>query len=287
MRLYCLLVVAVLFLCCQAARAGGLELIVRPQIGRVVCGDPLYLEVTFINRSEATITGPIPHPDLNTIDIFLRDLNAPDSVPRRKQAAYGARADGKTVDFEPGKPVTFYWYVFLPGVGQFDDAFWAPIRGGGKISIIATYREGEVELGWTRKAEFIQVVPRDGTEMHALERIARRQDLVNADMPSDGPCPSDFGLVFLRNAKRNETETFASQIKTGELADMLQLSIRLQDIHAIPPSERESTNRLLVEWLEKQPDIMRATLIQQIRSIAERHGLLSTAKALKRVTPSR
>jgi hypothetical protein len=73
-------------------------------------------------------------------------------------------------------------------------------------------------------------------------------------------------------------------VKSGELGDLLRLTICLQDICATPPDDRDAGNRALVEWLNQQPEIKRRALAYELRSICGSYHMTSTAKAWEAIT---
>ena len=247
-----------------------LTLTIRPHVTRVVFGDPVCVEVSILTNSQE----PMPRPDGNAVEFVIRDPNDAADVTIKPLMQVAEPSQTKTVTFEPDKPGKFYFYVFLPGLKEREASFWQKALANGGVMLVCTYRDGDNVQH--RANTRVQFVPRDAEEMRALDRW-QRLTLQPEEM---GPSTGDFGIDFTRPLSRTQTAGIASQIKTGELADLLRLTIRLQDIYAKPASMREAGNRELVEWLQKQPDIMGQTLLRKCRTVAALHQMSSTVKAL-------
>ncbi len=255
------------------ANASDLEISIRPHVRRIVFGDPLYVEVTFLNRGDMILTGPLPRPDTNAFVFRVRDPNT--DSPAILQAGIGEHVEtAKTVQFEPGKPVKFYWYLFIPDLQGFDDPAWHALRRGQQITIAGQYRVGPVSVAHSR-AEYVYVDARDNAEMRALERWTKTEPMGD----SKAPGPGDFGMQFQGPLSRQQTSELAERIKSGELADLLRLTIRLQDLYAAPAESREAGFRSLDEWLSRHPDVMRETLTNHVRMILETYGMSLTLPA--------
>jgi hypothetical protein len=100
---------------------------------------------------------------------------------------------------------------------------------------------------------------------------------------STGPLGSDFGLRFLEPLVRQQVLQALETFKKGELADLLQLTLQMQDLYALPEPERGTGNQKLASWLQKQPEIKRQALIMQTRMIAEGYNMSSTQQALQKL----
>src|SRR5439155_27267302 len=75
--------------------------------------------------------------------------------------------------------------------------------------------------------------------------------------------PGDFGVALYGIRTRKETADVASLIKSGELAGLLQLTLRLQKCYHEAES-RESESTALVEWIRAQPNIKREVLAKHV-----------------------
>jgi hypothetical protein len=281
--LYRLLLLFVILAATNRAAAADLEVTIHPHAERVVFGDPLYLEVTIVNNGDAPVTGPMPHPDLNTLALRLLISNI-GSDEWIVLPSFGPAPQAKTMVFEPGQPRTFYWYVFLPKLSDLADPFWQPLYEGGRVVITANYHDGDKKLGWTTKGTWVRIAPRDAAEARTLERLnaANRHSEREA-----GPSASDFGILPRQPLSRRQTAELAEQIQTGELADLLRIVIRLQKLYDTPAAERDADNRKLIEWLSIQPEVMGKALASKIQSVAMAHGMSSTATAVESLLKSK
>jgi hypothetical protein len=170
--------------------------------------------------------------------------------------------------------------VFLPSVADLADPFWEPVVQGGRISLTASYHDGDKKLSWTRLGAWAHVAPRDAAELRVLERLSAAK--VRPE-PEAGPSASDFGILPRQPLTRRQTAELAEQIETGELADLLRIVIRLQKLHDTPAAERDAGNRELVRWLSIQPEVMGKALASKIQSVAAMHGMSSTATAVESI----
>ena len=105
----------------------------------------------------------------------------------------------------------------------------------------------------------IRMIPRPGDELAILERWSR-----NSQRFGDTVIwPSDVGVALYGVRTRKETAEVASQVKSGELAGLLELTLRLQKLRHEADS-RETESKGLVEWIREQPDIKRQILAKHI-----------------------
>ncbi len=255
--------------------ASDLELTIRAHSARVQFGDPLYIEVTIVNRGKETVTAPLPHPD----DSFGFRIHDPKTELQIRQGGTGGFVGTeKPVEYLPGKAVKHYWRLLLPGAYQFDHVFWKPVRAGQTVRVWGVFglRPG---LALTSNSLDIVVENRDVDEMQALEHWAT----TDFDGFEKGPSPADLGLYFKSALTRSQTDEFASKLMPGDFQDLLLMTIQFKDIYAAPVESRAARDRGLVEWLKKQPDIKRQELLLHAREIAGAYHLSSTLEALKQL----
>jgi hypothetical protein len=96
-----------------------------------------------------------------------------------------------------------------------------------------------------------------------------------------GPTGADFGLHFLQPLIRDQVLQGARTFKKGEIADLLQLTLQMQDLYALRDEDREAGNHKLIAWLSSQPHIKRQALTIQARDIAGGNNMPSTQQALE------
>jgi len=272
-----LFVAALVIHCLLGSRVGGsdLEVSIRPHARQVIFGDPLYVEVTIVNRGQAAVTAPSPDLTLGTFELELYNPQTGLSVvPQDWGRGFGIPGQ---VRYEPGKPVKHYWIVFVPKLYRLKkDPFWKPVRKGGPIYLSGLYyltrrlvlRSEGVDIG---------VQPREREEVETLKRVMNEEPRPYFK----GPHPAGLGIQIRPQLNRDATVALAATVKSGELGDLLRLTIRLQDIYATPPEARDAENRALIEWLNEQPEIKRRALAYELRRICGSHHMTSTAKALE------
>jgi hypothetical protein len=71
---------------------------------------------------------------------------------------------------------------------------------------------------------------------------------------------------------RREATEVASQLKGGELADLLKLTCRFQEMQRLAET-REAESKHILEWVRTQPDIKRQYLANRFAWLFE--GLIS------------
>jgi hypothetical protein len=114
---------------------------------------------------------------------------------------------------------------------------------------------------------------RDPEELRILNRWAWLYQSNHVE----GPETAFFGLS-LGALERRQMQNLLSQLQPGELADLLALTIRLQDLYHGTPEFRTTGNRELVEWLQAQPEIKREVLLRESLSCAQSHQRLSSTE---------
>jgi hypothetical protein len=259
------------------AGANSLEITIRPHSREVTFGDPLYVEVTITNRGEEVIVAQPPHPALRTFEFKVYDPETDLEVGAGEGGGFGG---GDLVRYEPGKPVKHYWRVFLPVAVRLNHPFWIPMRSGRNVYVSGVYHLGKGYSVRSRREE-VYIRDRDESELKTLERWGT----ASVENYERLPHVASFGLN-IPAVNRQQTLEVASDVKSGNVADLFHLTIQLQDIFQSPPNQREPLNRALVDWLKNQPAIKRQTLINEVHTVAVSHNLVSTVKALEPlVTP--
>lgn len=253
--------------------ASDLELTIRPHTRQILFGDPLYIQASIINRGKAAVFGPRPTYELGTIRFEIRDPETDLIIWHGGRRGFGD--EGEPERFDPDQPVKYYWHLFLPGLPRLDDAFWKPIRKGRTLYICGVYRlhpsRVEVRSDWHE----VRVAARDEGELRSLVFF-----MPTEDRSTKGPGVSSFGVLLGQRINRQQTLDLSSKIKPGELLDLFQLAIRMQEIYATPKDSRQESDAGLVAVLEKFPNIKRQALTKQARSVAEAHNMRTTMAAL-------
>jgi hypothetical protein len=266
------------FLAFSSARASELEVTVRHHARRITCGDPVYLEVTIANRGKAPILALPATSDLATFRFELRDENS--GLVLWQNGAGHAPEGTPFITYEPGQPVAQYFQLFLPPLGRSNDPFWKPVCQRGEVLVAGVYRikagKGgagvEVRSGW-------QPVNLDEPEDDPFAVFARYAN--DKSEPSEkGPVPADFGLSSRGIYNRSRTAEVAAAVTSPELADLLGLTMRMQQLYALPDAERGPKNAALRGWLEGLPDIKRQYLTRRTHEVALGYKMRSTAETL-------
>lgn len=256
---------------CATACASELEMVVRVHSRQIVFGDPLYIELSINNRSTDTISAPVPNPVLPGFEFAVYD----DQTELHFHTSVGKGFGGGQQKYFPNVTVKSYHAVYLPHLVYHDHRFWTPFGEGRSMRVIGqlSLRKG---LYLFSNAADVYVSARDKDQLRALLHWSR----VKVTDYENVPHIRAFGLqVNAVNAA--QTLDLASKIGEGEICDVLQLTLKLQQLQSLPPDQREPRNRDLVQWLQKQPDIKRQCLARETRAIAAGHDMDSTAEAVK------
>ncbi len=305
--LRCILPLAILLVAPQWCTACDFEVTLRPHSDWIVLGDPLYLEVTIVNRGCQTVSACPPELLFRTLVVRMYDHSTDMFVTNRRRS--GLMGGVKPISFEPGKPIRYYCYLFLPSFHRFGHPFWENYQDGGVVYLRAVFRP----WGWGSQSRRentevvsnqcdIRVQPRREGEIEALRRWNERVDPYCYEK---GPTPASFGLP-VRITNRKEMGEFAFHAAlSGELGEMVELAILLRDIYDTPPHLRDESNRRLVQWLQKEPpmersgsyyslrtpegglervryypEVKRQVLLRKLRSVVVMHNMMSTFDAL-------
>jgi hypothetical protein len=260
--------------------ASDLEIAIRTHATEITFGDPLYVEVTIVNRGEEIISALPPSTAFDYLRFEIWDTER-NLVLRIGEGGGGLVGGVTPVQYQPGKPVKRYMACLIPSLERIDRSFWSANRG--HLLIHAVYRISGKRFGDT-KVELrspgcdLVVHSRDPAETRFLERWAWAEDFRRM---TKGPNAGDLGLPQLDAVNPEQTARVASGLQPGEIADLLDLTIRMQNLYHGPPVVPAESNRELVEWLSKMPDIKRQALAKEAHDIAsEYQKLSSTSDAL-------
>jgi hypothetical protein len=261
--------------------AGDFELTLRHHSNYLTFGDPLYVESVLVNGGDEAVWAPRPNTDLNTFHFEFQDAKF-ELITRTYGGALGIV---KPVLYEPGKRVTSYWQVYLPRQSQSESHFWSLVRRQQTVYVAAGFTKVEgkasagvlVRSGW----EEVRLEPRKAEELRILNQFHDDKSEYKENLP----IPKHFGLPWNLDS-HEKTMTAAKEMPDGEIADLLDLTLQLQELHASPDDAREAGNRALVDWLKKQPDIKRQYLTQQVWEVASACHMKSTAKIVANLRES-
>jgi hypothetical protein len=260
--------------------ASELELVVRTHAPEIAFGDPLYIEMTIVNRGEEVVSALPPIPEFGYLRFEIWDTER-NMVLRIGERGGGFVGGASPVQYQPGRPLRRYMACVIPSLERLDRSFWTANRG--HLLIHAVYRISGERFTDT-KVELrspgcdLVVHPRNPAEMRFLERWAWAEDFRRM---LKGPTVGDLGLPQLDAVNPEQTARVASGLQPGEIADLLDLTIRMQNLYHGPQVVPAASNRELIEWLSKMPDIKRQVLAKKAHEIVSSYPKLSsTADAL-------
>jgi len=276
--------------------ASGVELTIRPHTDRIVFGDPLYVEVELVNRGEAPVSGPPPDLEVGTLAFTISHSETRLSYLH----SVGGAGGSEPVVFEPGKPVKYYCYFFFPRFHLFDHPFWKLFRGGGLVSVGASYGF-HPGISLKSRSHDVRIVPRPESENASLGYWTSAE----FENPVKGFQPADFGIHFHSPLNREQMHRLAFDVVSGELGDLFHLSAQFRELYELPPEGREAANRALIERLKEEPkmkgsegsylvmspegglerirydaEVKRQVLLRKLRSLAGGYNMSSTFEAL-------
>jgi len=274
---YCIAAV-ILFAAMHLRPAEGSDLEVQLQIHpiKIQYGDPVYIEVTITNTGKENVVAR--KPDLLFGTFYFRFYDPETHTSTTSGQGFGLVGGLGSVTYEPGKPIRHYWIVFAPHLHQLDHAFWKPTRASRTMIVSGEYALSKTLL-LKSDLNAVRIVARDEAELRHLEKWTREKSGFY-----EGPSPTSIGIDFEHRMNRQQTLEILAPLRPSELADLLQLSIRMQEIYEAPPDARATNNKLLVEWLQEQPRIKRLALVKEVRGLADSYKLLSTKAALEAVS---
>ncbi len=117
--------------------AYDLKMTLKTHAAEIEFGAPLYVEVTVENIGKEKVTAYYPSLELNSMGFVVNSqtLDVQVELNERHGGFYGLGQ----VEYLPGKPVKYYYCVFLPDVQRRDNFFWQTYRGGGTVRISCRY----------------------------------------------------------------------------------------------------------------------------------------------------
>jgi len=264
-------------ICIGVASASDLELTIRAHSESIVFGDPLYLETSIVNRGKDTVQAYGPSDITGSFEIRARD-----SANRRleincfpKRGSPGLAEDPSPIPYLPGVARKARWEGFLPYANELKQPFWNEIHNREWVQIWGIVWI-ERNLALKSNVLTIRVIPRKADEIAVLKRWSP----LNQATPDTNIWPSDVGVDLYGVHRRDTTAEVASQVKSGELAGLLQLTLRLQKLYH-EADTREAESAALVDWIRKQPDIKRQILAKHISGT---YQAIVTADAISALT---
>ncbi|HEY2412490.1 MAG TPA: hypothetical protein VGI40_09625 [Pirellulaceae bacterium] len=277
-----------------SAAAYDLEMRVRLFSKEIVFGDPLYMEVTIVNGGKSSVIAPPPLFSSYKTQLNIEKLPARLITYAGPEGDVGGEAavrpnnfknfligDSTAMEYRPGEPHKHYWFFLLPSMHdlEFKRPFWKHLEEDETLAVWLSYNVEYTgrspRLALLSAVQHIRINKRPDEEIKSLEKWFEGQDHKGkGDAPEMGPDPGDF-RIFSSARNRKQTREFAEAVKIGELADLLQFTLLLQDVfHAAPEAKPAAEARFMAK-LRAQPDIKRQALARQL--FADTHNGLSRA----------
>jgi len=239
----------------------NLDLSLRAHSSVIVAGDPLFVEVTLTDRREDPFSAAFLVPQRNLwsarLSVIFSFLGPGGNFEFRETYRVAPEEwEGPEV-VEPGQSVRYYCCLAVPPLAQWKDAFWREAGLAGGVELTAAYQVASSPGSTatiTSKVWHLGLKARPDSELAALALWHQRA--TRGQVPLRGPTPVDFGLP-LQIADPKELAEFVRRIRfSGELGDVLALSLRLRELFDLPPPARDEGNRQLLDYLRKKPDFV-------------------------------
>lgn len=176
------------------AAASDLEMTIRHHARRIACGDPLYVEVTIVNRGKEVVFAPTASMDLNTFRFEIRDPNS--ELTLWQGGGGGLVGRSQPIRYEPQKPVRHYWQTFLPPLHKRNDPFWDSVCNGESALVGGVFRVAparasagiELRSGW----QYVRFDKPKERRFQIFDQFADDK----SESSEKGPMPGDFGLAL-------------------------------------------------------------------------------------------
>ncbi len=239
--------------------ACDLELSLRTHSKVILWGDPLYVEVTLSDRTADPFSPAflVPQRRLWAARLSLTFSFVGRSGTFEFRQTY--RLDPEEWDgpevAEPGQSVRYYCCLLVPPPARWNDAFWreAVVTGGVHLAVAyqAAGASGSTVLLTSQRWPVV-LEARPDAELAALAFWHREG--TGGQVPEPGPTPADFGLP-LQVVNGGDLGDRVRQVRfSGELRDVLAVSVQLRELFKLPAQARDQGNRRLLDYLRAKPD---------------------------------
>jgi hypothetical protein len=269
MKILCFLVAVAIPLFAMAdeidfqAHAKDLVISLRPHTIKPTFGDKLILQLTLVNQGSEAIRAPEFVLDL--VEFRARDPISRTEYSFGAETGFGGAMRARpiqTVSYAPNQRITGFLTLGLPGnANRFDHPFWQRLNGAEQLDI---YCEFQIALGAKLKLVSdvvpIRIEPRPASELAALQRYA-----ATVKGPIDSAIfPGNFGGISLNGLRtRAQVRELASEIKSPELAGIIQLTLLMQQLKHDDVDRNEVSQKVL-DWIREQPDLKRQWVARQV-----------------------
>jgi hypothetical protein len=243
----------------SSSLAHTLDISIRAHSMKVMFGDPIFLEVTIVNKGNDAVLATNPDIYAGSCAFSAQELKTNLRIncsgPEAGSAVVG---DPKQIEYLPGVPMKQGWTIFAPYTSEVGNHFWTAAQDNRKVQIW-------FELALEKKVSLrsdpitVQLQPRDKEEFKAIEKWTP-WDKQRGDT---NICPINLGVHLNAVNTKQEAKDVASEIKSGELGELLRLIVQLQEL-ADSPDKQETGAAVLIGWLKSQPDIKRQLMSARI-----------------------
>jgi hypothetical protein len=258
-----------------AAHAKDLAISIRSHADTLVFGDPLFVEVTVVNRGKETIRAPA----LGLLEFIVkeRDSDLQLTLPGGGWLTGLSSGVSVVVTYSPNQPVTVIHFIGLPGnikdvpknIDHLGHPFWRRLGGGGELSIRCIFHFDQSGLQIASNEALISIKPRPQREIEALQEFAAYDKRI-------GDTDILLGFIGLDGLRwRSQTKLLEASIQSGELAGGLKLTRLMEQLKYDNNVDRELISQQVLDWVVAQPDIKRQSMAQHL-SDTRYHLILST-----------
>jgi hypothetical protein len=257
-----------------AAHAKDLAISIRPHADMLVFGDPLFVEVTVVNRGKETIRAPAP--GLLEFIVKERDSDLQLTCPGGGWPP-GLAGDTPIHAYAPNQPVTLIHFIGLPGnikdvpknIDDLGHPFWRRVVGGASLGIRCVFHFDQSGLQIASNEALISIKPRPQKEIAALQEFAEYDK-------RSGDTDILLGIIVLDGLRwRAQTKLLEASVQSGELAGGLKLTRLMEQLKYDRDLDREAMSQQVLDWVIAQPDIKRQSMAQHL-SDTRYHLILST-----------
>ncbi|MCC7086570.1 MAG: hypothetical protein IT427_16350 [Pirellulales bacterium] len=228
---------------------------------KIVYGDPIYIRLRVVNRGTSLVRAP-PF-DENNVAMTATDRELDVSTDCTVNPALFGEGVYRMHNYAPGRSRQYYLHVPLPKIDRLSHPFWTGVEARGSVLISCRSNIGRIVLN--SDSGLTTITPRDPRELEALRRWSRLDAARKAE-PDTKIFPFTVGISGLRDVQtREDAKELAATVQSGELGELLQLMLRLQQLERSANRERDSS--ATVEWVAQQPNIKRQWLAGRLSKL--------------------
>jgi hypothetical protein len=250
-----------------ASHAKNLTVSIRPHADIVVFGDPLFFEITVVNRG----TEPLRAPEPELLEFIVTERESGLQLPSPGGNWPTGLREIPIVSYAPNKPVTLLGRIGLPdnikyvpkNIDDLGHPFWRRVIGGAELGLRCVFHFG-IGPGpqIVSNEALISIKPRPQKEIDGLQELAEYEKSMGASI-----LPGHFGFIGLDGLRtRGQTGLLAARIKSGELAGILTLTRLMEKLKNDDDIDRVAISQQVLDWVAAQPDIKRQWMATRLLS---------------------